>query len=299
MKNVLVICGPTATGKTSLALDIAHLLGHTTIVIADSRQVYQNLTIVSGRDIPSNLPRDIRFIGQDLFSPGEPSNLADYVSQVRTLMQKEISAGQNLILVGGTGLYLRGLTEDLAEIGVEIDVKLRQYLDTLSVERLQALLQEKNPKKYSSLNESDIKNPRRLIRALEISLNQSNSKPLPKLSNLNYHWVGLTPPYNLGQKIKDRVVARLNSGALSEVESLLDQFSDHSLPIYSTLGIAQIIEYLQQKIDYQTLIELWTEKEISYVKRQMTWFRKVSGIIWYDELVDRKSLALTLSKLFK
>lgn len=298
MKKALVICGPTATGKTALALSIAKLLGHTTIVVADSRQVYQNLTLVSGRDIPQDLQGDIHFIGQDLFTPTDPANLSDYVLKVRALMQKEINSGQNLILVGGTGLYLKGLTENLSNIMVTVDPKLRDHLNTLSVTELQKLLQNQNPIKYAGLNQSDVNNPRRLIRHLEITLNASKTKPLPSLPALDFHWVGLLPPKDLVEKISQRVVNRLEDGALQEVEELLSSFPDKTLPLYSTLGVKDILDYLAHKIDHQTLIEQWTQKEVGYVKRQMTWFKKVSGIIWYDELTDRKSLALSLSKIF-
>lgn len=343
-KNILVICGPTASGKTSLAFGIAKKLvgairespirtsslrgtkrhGNLTppisvhILSADSRQVYRGLDIVTGKDIPTDLSSNIKFFGLDLANPSEVFSLSDYVEYAQKIIQESLKQNTPLIITGGTGLYLKAVTSNLLNVNVPPNEKLRKRLEKLDITKLQIKLQKINPQKFASLNNSDVNNPRRLIRAIEISWSlrggtptwQSPSTLSPahggaiQISTLNtsltFHWVGLRQDKEVQKAcIHQRVVDRLDNGALDEVKKLIKKYPDQNLPLFSSLGVKQIIDYLNKKISREELIDQWTASEVDYSRRQMVWFQKQPGIIWYDKSRENSRLAGKLAKVFK
>jgi tRNA dimethylallyltransferase len=315
--SIIVICGPTASGKTGLALQLAKELPKANILSVDSRQVYKGLDIITGKDIPEGLSPNIKIYGHDIFDPTERANLADFVRFSQKIIATSQNTGTPLIIVGGTGLYLKAITQNLSDVTVPLNQKLRKKLETLSLEKLQYLLQKENPQKYSSLNHSDFMNPRRLIRYIEISKSHSRpdresissslrvSPPLAgggtptRQSPTNFHWIGLLPDKTtLKQNIHTRVMQRLKSGAIDEVKNLLKNHSDRNLPIYTSLGVSFIIDCLDQKISKEQLIDLWTNAEADYARRQVVWFKKQPSIVWYDKDIDKQKLVCELSKIY-
>lgn len=304
MKNrkILVICGPTSSGKTSLALSVANEVlksaSGVNILSVDSRQIYKDLDILTGKDIPEDLPEDIHFFGLDLISPDKKYNLADFTLYAKDVIADSIKKDIPLIVVGGTGLFLKSITSNFLNVNVPPDVKLRKDLEKLTVEELKEKLLKIDIKKYNSLNNSDINNPRRLIRAIEIA-EYSPSTTQGALRNKfkftpEFFWIGLSvKKEDLINKIRERVLSRIHSGAIEEVQKLLDTYPDQKLPIYTSLGVGDILDFLSQKISKDQLIEIWTRHEIDYARRQMVWFKKQSGIVWYD----KDSVNLDLTKL--
>lgn len=300
-QNILVICGPTSSGKTNLALQLAKELGRTNILSVDSRQAYQELDIVTGKDIPKHLSPKIHLFGTDIFKPTEVANLANFTRYARKIIAESTLNKIPTILVGGTGLYLKAITENLSDITVPPDQKLRQKLEKLSLLELQEKLKQTNLEKYSSLNHSDVMNPRRLIRYIEISLStKRNLHPEELETNVYFHWVGISvTKEDIYKYIRARVINRLENGAIEEVKRLLTKYQDHSLPIFSSLGVSQIKDYLDQKISKDKLINIWTNAETDYARRQMVWFKKQSNIVWYDKNSDRQKLIAELKKIYK
>ncbi len=302
MTEITIICGTTGSGKTALALKMARDKP-TSIISADSRQVYEGLDIITGKDIPEGFIKEesnlffnsrkvifyssppIRLLGFNLLKPNESFNAAEFVDLTNQIIQKETGGNRQVIIVGGTGFYLKALTQPQTLAQVAPDETLREELSALSVEKLQQRLWEVNPQKFLSLNDSDIKNPRRLTRAIEIGLSPpilNRSNPELVEGEVKYKWLGLRLPLEvLKQKINARVIVRVNSGAVSEVEKLLKEYPDRNLPIYTSLGVKPIIEYLDGKISKDKLVETWTTDEVNYAKRQITWFKKQPQIIWY------------------
>jgi tRNA dimethylallyltransferase len=301
-QKIVVICGPTASGKTKLALQLAKELSKANILSVDSRQMYEDLDIITGKDIPADLSNRISVYGLNLFKPSERVNLADFVRYSQKIISLSCKEKTPLIIVGGTGLYLKAITENLSDINVPPDPILRTRLEKLSLEELQTLLQKENPKKYSSLNHSDFMNPRRLIRALEIASSSSviaRSKAM-RQSQPIFHWIGLLPDKDsLRELIHLRVIKRINEGAIKEVENLLNQYPNRALTIYSSLGVSQIIDFLDKKISEEKLIDIWTNAEVDYARRQIVWFKKQPGIFWYDKNVDIINLSQKLSKIYQ
>ena len=383
MKNVLVICGPTASGKTSLALSIAkeyinchsgsqsrlgdldpesrssslrgvkrrgnltppssvHILSadsspvipdlirdpspsviaspdiagrgnltpptRVTILSADSRQIYKDLDVVTGKDLPLDLSPNIKFFGLDLVSHDQPFNLSDYVRYAKKVIQESLDKNIPLIIVGGTGLYLKAITTNLLSVNVPPDKVLRKSLEKLDLISLQKKLKQINLEKFLSLNHSDVNNPRRLIRAIEIS-SSSSTGSLPvipakagihQITQPNFHWIGLRQDKVVqNTSIRQRVIDRLDTGALEEVERLIKEYPEGTLSLFTSLGVKQIIEYLNKKISREELVDQWSATEIDYARRQTVWFQKQPGIIWYDKSKVNKKLVEKLARIFK
>ncbi|MBU1200520.1 hypothetical protein KJ953_03210 [Patescibacteria group bacterium] len=336
--KILVICGLTASGKTSLALKIAKKIGNTCIISVDSRQAYQGLPILTGQDIPpgfirhqdnsyryQNLPsiyfskdsssdtvldsgRDcsdveseqgsINIWGVDQISPTETLNISDFTNFAWQVIKKETLAKKNIIIVGGTGLYLKALTQPMLDIHTGFNQKLRNNLSKLSVKDLQKNLQNLNVKKFKSMNQSDRSNPRRLIRAIEILLNPVSKKPtyLKLQKNTHFRWIGLKSDMaTLEKNIHTRVLTRLNNKVINEVKALRSLKLNQKSPIYSALGLAHILKYINKETDKDELIKAWTQADLKYAKRQLTWYKKQFQIIWYDLDSNQKKLINTLS----
>lgn len=304
MKNekqrVVVICGPTSSGKTKLALQLAKELPSANILSVDSRQVYQGLDIVTGKDIPTKLSSKIKIYGQGIFSPDYRANLADFVHYANNVISESIKTNTPLIVVGGTGLYLKGITQQLSEIYIPPNHTLRGKLEKMSLQELQGVLKIENPQKYLSLNHSDRMNPRRLIRYIEIAKSHLTLKNTRIDVSPDFKWVGISADKeNLKNNIHSRVEDRIKNGAIEEVISLRKEFSNTKLPIFSSLGVSQIIDFLDDKVSKEKMVEIWTNAEVDYARRQNVWFKKQPNIVWYDKDSNRKSLISDLQKIYQ
>ncbi len=263
MNKLLVICGPTATGKTKLAVCLASLFDGT-IISADSRQVYKYMDIGTGKDFKN-------ILGYDLIEPDEDFSVSKY-SHFANQKIREIQEQNKLpILVGGTGLYIKAITDGIETLDVKPDEKLRKELSDKSPFDLFKILKKLNLKKANSMNDSDKNNPRRLIRAIEIA-NQISQNNIP-ISKPKYEilFIGLTEPLEkLKQKIKDRVDERIENGFQKEVDFLKKNNFWVGAPS-KTLGYKDWPDS-----------EKWKVEEFKYAKRQMTWFKKNPKINWFD-----------------
>ncbi|OGD72182.1 hypothetical protein A3A84_01845 [Candidatus Collierbacteria bacterium RIFCSPLOWO2_01_FULL_50_23] len=299
-QKVIIICGPTSSGKTALAFRLAGER-KSSIISADSRQVYRGLDTVTGRDIPAafirkdSTPRfkdrpvvvyekdNIRLWGFELLFPDETYNAADFSDLTGRVVRQEQAEDRTVFIVGGTGFFLKALTEPDSLAPTIPDENLRAQLSSLSKEELAEKLWETNPQRFVALNQSDASNPRRLIRAIEVAQTSTQPKPAPPLPQLNFVWVGIKLPLpeiivKIGSRVKNRLAK-----AVSEVATLLAVYPDQSLPIYTTLGVKPILKFLAGEITREQLQELWVTDEANYAKRQITWFKKQKTIIWYDQ----------------
>ena len=208
MKKLLVICGPTATGKTSLAMLLAGKI-NAELVSADSRQVYKNMDIGTGKNLPpkSKFRRassklggyyktdGLKIWGYDLISPGEEFSVAQYIEIARRII-KDIHRRKKLpILVGGTGLYIKGIVEGIPTAKIPQNRNIRKNLNKKTVEELFESLAFLDPIRAGSLNRSDKKNPRRLTRAIEVAiwkLKNIGLKLKDQKQNYEVLFIGLT-----------------------------------------------------------------------------------------------------------
>ncbi len=321
MGNLLVICGPTATGKTKLAFSLAKKFKGE-LVSADSRQIYKGMNIGTGKDLPKNAkyqmlndklgfacplkPRrrrgswdlgfylfnDIRVWGYDLVEPAEKFSVAQYIGFAGSVIQNIQKRKKLPILVGGTGLYIKGVVEGIPTAIVPKSISLRNKYKNRTVYELQEILNDFDRLKLTLMNNSDKNNPRRLIRAIEVAEYKSKYK-LKDVSEqrgkLDYRIlsIGLTAPREiLNRRIKERVKERVRQGIISEMKKLLVKGVRWDAQSMQSLGYRQWRKYLQKsanspKFLRESVILDWTSAEIAYAKRQMTWFKKDAAISWF------------------
>lgn len=294
MDKLLVICGPTATGKTDLAIKLCQKFSGE-IVSADSRQVYRDLDIGTGKaglgqTVQKNdgfwIVDEVKINLYDVVSACEQFDLANFIGLAVSCINHIWHEGKLPLVVGGTGFYIKGLLEGVESLGIEPNLSLRQDLLRLTVDQKRDKLQELDINKWNNLNLSDRKNPRRLIRAIEIAQNAKSGfsrptqyNPLAKADVLK---IGLTAPRAmLFDKTDQWVVSRL-AGILQEVENLKETgVTDQRL---AELGFVYKLANLV-KIGELTLKQFESELKKAmrhYVTRQLTWFKKDRQIAWFD-----------------
>ncbi len=277
MNKLICVVGPTATGKTKKAVELSKQMP-SILVSADSRQVYRGMDIVTGKDHPT----DFTLYGIDIVSPDEDCSVSVWYDSVMPRIQSAWEEGKQVIVVGGTGLYVKALTEGIDTMSVPINQSLRDALLPLSITELQLKLKELDAQKFASMNNSDANNPRRLIRAIEISSSPTATKKVSNSKATDIQMIGLRYYHNSNHSsnIHARVLSRLNSGAIEETKTLLSKY-DQSLKSMTAIGYKSIINYLNGALSYDQMIESWVGDEMAYVKRQLTWFNK-QPVIWYD-----------------
>jgi len=308
--KALIICGPTATGKTKLALTMAKKFGGE-IISADSRQIYRGMDIITGKDLNqfSNFQifkfsnnktigyysiKEVPVWLYDIVSPDHRFSVADYINDAREAIHNIRERGKLPIIVGGTGFYIKGLIEGISTMGVEPDWGLREKLSNYPITELSNLLKKIDPGKWGKMNESDRKNPRRLIRAIEIIENSSKIRKLPRNAGStfggkieNLLMIGLAAPYKfLYRRIDKRVDDRIAAGAEEEIINLLKKgYNWENSVMGVTIGYQEWQPYFEKKESKESVIQRWKFAEHNYARRQMTWFRKVfkdSRSYWFD-----------------
>src|SRR5260221_924256 len=259
--KLLVICGPTATGKTQLVLQLAKKLDGI-LVSADSRQVYKYMDIGTGKDVKN-------ILGYNLVNPNEEFSVSQY-SRFASQKIQEIQGKNKLpILVGGTGLYIKAVIDNIATINVAPDKNLREKLHNKTIDELYEILVKINSEKSESMNDSDRKNSRRLVRAIEIA--NSNLKTVADKPEYDVLMIGLmADKKDLKERIEKRVEERIRMGFEKEVDFLKENGFWNGAP-QKTLGYKDWPD-----------IEKWKTEEFKYAKRQMTWFKKEKRINWFD-----------------
>ncbi len=301
MNHLLIIAGPTATGKTKLGLKLAQKFDGE-ILSADSRQVFQGMDIGSGKDLPPNLKpqtsalkamdtqitfynhNHIKLWGYNLVRPDQEFSLAHFQRFASVIVPHLHSRNKLPIIVGGTGLYLKSFSHHLSTTHIPPNIKLRAKLDQYSTSQLQSQLKNINPSKYNSMNHSDQNNPRRLIRAIEISLSPTPSTNATSFSQYPHQlWIGLKAPLTtLDQQVKQNIITRSRqlTSEIHRLENLYPQF--WHTPAASALGYRQWHQFLTGRITQRKALGNWITAETQYLRRQLTWFKQQSQIHWFD-----------------
>ncbi len=292
-KKLLIICGPTATGKTKLGVDLAKRLNGE-IVSADSRQVYRGMDIITGKDRPEG----IKIWLYDVINPDQKFSVADFYGLAWKAISDIWQRGKRPIIVGGTGFYLKALVEGIGTMGIGPDWNLRRQLSNYQISELQIYLKKLDQERWERMNESDRKNPRRLIRAIEIAQNSKSQTPISK-HNVDCLTIGLTAPFKiLYERIDRRVEERVKMGAEEEIKKLLDQSYrwDNSV-LGTTIGYWEWQEYFEGKMPKEEVIQRWKFDEHNCARRQMTWFKKMKGASWFN--IDKEGWQEEVEKLTK
>ncbi len=243
--KLLVICGPTATGKTQLAASIAKKFDGE-LISADSRQVYRGMDITTGKDRP-----DVPVWLYDVVEPDEAFSVSRWISLAKEAIANMVKRKKLPIVVGGTGLYIKALLEPFDTIDIPPNEEVRKKLAVLSLSELQQMVER------GDMNDSDWQNPRRLIRKIEIGQSGTRKKQEKMYNALVIGLTASVPQLNL--RIDRRLEGRMQMGLEEEAAALLAKY-DKSLPSMSVIGL----------------------NEHAYARRQMTWFKKQKNIFWFD-----------------
>ena len=277
---MIIITGQTATGKTKLALELAEKYNGE-LINFDSRQIYKYLDIITGKDIPKN-----KIWLYDVVKPDQYFSSFDFVKQVTPIIEDVKSRGKTPILVGGTYLYLKHFLYGIDDDNGPPNFRLREKLNSKSVDYLQKYLISLDPQIFDSLNHSDQLNPRRLIRKIEIAKSPIKTVLIKTVFNKSVPEIFIGLKYKdkskLRQAIGKRVEERLKNGAIEEVNKLLKMGYSENDPGLKTIGYQQIIKYLNNKISKEKTIEDWINKEVQYAKRQLTFMKKDKNIEWRE-----------------
>ncbi len=276
MVKLITICGPTATGKSGLALELAQRLG-VGIISADSRQVYKEFNIGTAK--PTKLEQQlVSHYLIDICEPTETLTLAEYQEQAQSL----IEAGDIFLLVGGTGLYIKAVLRGLKIPRVAPQEELRSQLASLGQTQCYQMLRRVDLPAAEKVHPNDAV---RTLRALEVFY--VSGKPISEQQGEN------PPNYPILQigldcetdKLRDRIQRRTEqmvaAGFVEEVEFLCQKYGE-DLPLLNTLGYAEMKQYLAGKVSLEEAKELTVLHVRQFAKRQKTWFRADSQIEWFD-----------------
>ena len=268
--KILTIVGPTASGKTSLSIEIAERFNGE-VVSADSRQVYRGLDLGTGK-VTMDEMRGIPHHLLDVADPEDVYTVADYVRDGRNAITDILSRGKLPIIVGGTFFYIDALLGRTSTPEVPPNKPLREKLEAMNTETLFALLSENDPLRAQDI---DSQNKRRLVRALEV-VDALGS--VPKVINESLYdtlTLGITiPKETLYERIHTRILTRIDAGMIEEVASLHRTGLSYARMDDIGLEYRYIAQYLQGFLQKEEMIELLNTKSRQYAKRQMTWLKR-------------------------
>jgi len=299
-KHLITIIGPTAIGKTSLAIKVANYF-KTEIVSADSRQFYKEMNIGTAK--PSN--SELKSIKHHLInnkSINDDYNISDYEKDALKSIKSIFNKNDIAILVGGSGLYINTVLYGLDEIP-EISNHTRNslYLDLelKGIKKMQEQLKLLDPASYNTI---DINNPRRLIRALEVSISTGKSyssflKKKKKKRNFNIIVLGINQDRSdLYNKINTRVDNMVKNGLINEAEGL---YNLKSLNALNTIGYSEVFNYIENNSSIDECVDEIKKNTRRYAKRQLTWFKSIDRVKWITPEYNFEKIIAHINNLIR
>ena len=286
--KVIVICGPTASGKTSLSISLAKKINGE-IVSCDSMQIYKEMDIGSAKPTVEEM-QEIKHYLVDFVSPEKRYSVSEYKEDASKAIEEIINKGKTPIIVGGTGLYLNSLIYNIQYNEMEVDLNYRRELEKeaeeYGLEVLYNRAKEIDPEAREKVSANDKK---RITRVLEIyNATGRNKTELEKKSRkevpYNYLIFGINMERSiLYDRINKRVDIMLEQGLIEEVKNLINKYSNMPTAMQG-LGYKEVKEFLDGNISKEEMIEKIKMETRRYAKRQITWFKRIENIIWLDGL---------------
>lgn len=274
-RRILIITGPTASGKTALGIEAAHLLDGV-VINADAMQVYKGLEVITAS--PSD--EEKAQAPHRLFNyrnPAQPCSVAEWIAAARIAIYETFQQGKTPILVGGTGMYIKSLAHGIAEIP-DISGNVREATRALATEEAYARLATKDPEMAARLNAGD---RQRVLRALEVVEHTGKSllyfqslPPEMPVPDADFRIIALTPDRAmLYTRCDARLERMLEQGALEEVQAMLNLGLSPDLPAMRAVGVPELAAYLHGEITKEQALGKAQQATRNYAKRQMTWIR--------------------------
>lgn len=298
LPKLIVLCGPTGSGKTDLSLRLAKRFGGA-IVSADSRQLYKEMTIGTAKPIGRWQWRGFRRVyivegiehyNLDWLSPKKVFSAAEFKMRARKWIGRVLKQKQVPFVVGGTGLYIDALVDNLSFPKVVANQELRNELSQKSLEELLVQLDEVDPEAGAMI---DRNNPRRVIRALEVSLLSGTPFSAQRIKGEKLYdvlYLGVSVPKEELDRRLDRRIDMMMEGCLVEEVRKLAKKYPFSLPSMSGIGYREFEGFVKgEETLEQAIVKLKTDTR-QYAKRQMTWFKRRNDIVWckvYEEMEER------------
>lgn len=299
LSKVIVLVGPTASGKTDWSLRLAKKYNGE-IIMADSRQIYKKMNIGTAKE-----PGEWRWVGfrrvyhiqdvphylVDFLDPGKFFTMAEFKEEAIKRIQACLKNGCQPIVAGGTGLYVLSLVDNLQIPKVAPNRKLRKSLEEKNNDELMQWLEKLDPETAQSVDHC---NKRRIIRALEVcilsgkpfSQHEKRGRPL-----FDFLQIGIEVPRDiLYERINTRVDNMMKLGLLKEVEGLIKQKYSWSLPSMSGIGYQQFKDFFDKKITLDQAVENLKQDTRHYAKRQLTWFKRDERIKWVEKYEEAEKL---------
>lgn len=290
-QKVIVICGPTASGKTKLSIEIAKKINGE-IVSADSMQIYKDMTIGTAKPTPEEM-QGIKHYLIDFVLPNQRYSVADYNKDALKAIDEIIKKGKTPLVVGGTGLYVNSLIYGIEYSDIEVDIEYREKLEKIAklegIERLYEMAKEIDPEAIKNISKNDQK---RICRILEIyhttGKNKTEQEKESRKNGPKYQYLlyGITMDREkLYDRINKRVDIMINDGLIEEVQNIVKKYDEFPTAMQG-LGYKEVVEYLNGITTKEEMIEKIKMETRRYAKRQLTWFKKCENIKWINGLDD-------------
>ena len=284
-QKVIVICGPTASGKTALSIELAKKINGE-IVSCDSMQIYKEMDIGTAKPTKEEMQEIPHYMINTIF-PNERYSVADYKKDAKKAIREIIKKGKVPIIVGGTGLYVDSLIYEIEYPDIKFDEKYRQELEEQvrkdGLEKLYNKAKKIDPEAMLKISSNDKK---RILRVLEIykatgkTKTEQERKSREKEPEFDYLVYGLNMPREkLYERINLRVDIMIKQGLIKEVEEIYKKYNEFPTAMQG-LGYKEVVEYLEGHLTKEEMIEKIKQETRRYAKRQMTWFRKNKQTIW-------------------
>ena len=285
--KVIVICGPTASGKTALSIELAKKINGE-IISCDSMQIYKEMDIGTAKPTVEEM-QGIKHYMIDIVSPNERYSVADYKKEAKEAIKKVLEKGKVPIVVGGTGLYVDSLIYEIEYPNIEFDESYRKQLEIREqeegLESLYLEAKEIDPKAIEKISSNDKK---RIMRVLEIYHATGKNKTEQEIESrkneveFDYKVYALSwDREKLYNRINLRVDIMMQQGLIEEVQNIYAKYNEFPTAMQG-LGYKEVVEYIENKCTKEEMIKKIKMETKRYAKRQMTWFRKNKQTIWLD-----------------
>ncbi|SDB09808.1 tRNA dimethylallyltransferase [Pseudobutyrivibrio sp. YE44] len=307
MKNLVILTGPTAVGKTSLSINLAKAINGE-IISADCMQVYKRMDIGTAKIMPEEM-EGVKHHLIDVIEPTEDFHVVRFKEMVLEAMEDIYSRGKIPIICGGTGFYIQAILYDIQFTESEVDQKYRdsleEYANKNGNEALHKMLFEVDEESANSIPAA---NRKRVIRALEYykqtgeKFSVHNKRERERTSPYNFAYFVLNDDRKiLYNRIDKRVDIMKEAGLVDEVKTLLQDGCKPGMTSMDGIGYKEIIAYLEGRMDLDAALELIKKNSRNYAKRQLTWFRREREVVWLDKtvLTTEESLLSTILETLK
>lgn len=288
-KPLIVLTGPTAVGKTSLSISLAKAVNGE-IISADSMQVYKKMDIGSAK-IRLEEMQGVKHYLVDVLDPEEEFHIVKFQQMAKEAMEEIYAKGKIPILVGGTGFYIQAVTRDIDFTEAEQENSYRTELEALAEEKgaeyLHEMLRKVDPASADSIHANNVK---RVIRALEFyhqngtPISAHNEEQKKQVSPYDLAYFVLNAPRDiLYERIDKRVDQMMDEGLVKEVEELRNDGCHRGMVSMQGLGYKEILAYLEGEYPLEEAVRILKRDTRHFAKRQLTWFRRESDVIWVDK----------------